>query len=158
MNLYAKFPGNKGSVTIDSHKGWTELKRITHSIECFVSMETGSNCGDYGQLQFNKLFVSLMPDNNIIIFQNHLFSRRPFDEVIIQACSLNGKEAQPHVSLTLGNVLISRYDLFADQYDKQMKLLLELAFTKIETRYIPYDKHNRVTSPSAKEFNLVTAT
>ena len=72
-----------------------------------------------------------------------------------------GNNINPYLQITLSNVIVSQFNLYVDNSQKNYAYpheTIQLNFDKIELRYTPYDNQNQAQSPIPAGYDLRTAT
>ena len=142
--IYMQFGNMKGDVTETKHLNWIELHSFKYKSERPVSQESGSARRSIGtpsisQIMATKIMDSATPN----LFTDALSGNG--SKCIIHFLSDNFEVLTEHV---LENALLCHYSMYASTDLMEPIEIIEIAFTRIESRYNVIDKGKIVSSQS----------
>jgi type VI secretion system secreted protein Hcp len=86
---------------------------------------------------------------------HYFFSGKTMPQVQIVMTTNQGDN--PYLTYTLYNVMIGRFNRFHDATLQRPIETLELSYTKLEEKFVPYDAAQRSGTPVATGYDLSTA-
>ncbi len=153
MAIYLQFDGMTGEVTAAGHEGWIELESFSWGVGRGIIMQTGAS----------KDREASAPSLSEVTVTKQMDETSPY--FFTEACVGKGKTATIHFVKTgeeletymeyvLSDVMVSGYSVSSGG-DRPAESI-SLSFTKIETKYTPYDDAHAATAPIPAGYNLAT--
>ncbi len=156
--IYMKVEGIDGNVTAKGHEKWIEIFGFGYGLARGI---TSTNPGrqsnrEAGVPSFSEITVSKLVDETSPKF--FLESCIGVAKKIEVHFCQTGDNPRNFVEFVLTNVLISRYNFNGPSGNAHPTETLTLNYTKIETKYTPYNDKHGVGTPIPAGYDLVTAT
>lgn len=152
MPIYLQIEGIPGDATQQDHKGWTDIKSLSWNLVRDIGTKVGSATNREGsQPSFDQVVLFKVSDSSTPKLIADAASGRIGKPVQIHLVT-SGNPGNTYLEFTLSNVLIASYGITSDG-DRPMERIA-LDFTKIETKYTPYDNANVAQGPIISSFDV----
>jgi len=160
MAIYMRINNINGDVSAQGYDNWIEIDNLNHSIKKNITQRSGSEFNrNIGIPKLSHISITKQADSaTSLLFQQSL-ETKDLGEVLIHVCQ-TGSSLQPYLEYTLDDVIISDFELNAENSGNEETSCfenLELSYSKISIKYTPRDKINKTKSPIAAGYNLSTA-
>lgn len=166
MTIYMKVNGIDGDVTAKGHENWISLQSIRFNVKRFLSTDPGRISDREGtRPALSEIIINKKMDKSSPLLFGESCVGKAKSQIQIDICQTDSS-LNTYAQFTLNNVIISGYDLNADEtvdhsHPERRHYPLEtvsLSFDKIEVRYIPYNSQNQAQSPIPAGYDLKQAT
>jgi len=157
MSIFIKFGNIEGSVSESGHKNWSHAEAVNFNCSRRISQKVGYNYNRNVSMP-NLREVAILKDSDKSSPQifRQLIDGKPIDQVQIHLCH-TGKSLETNKEYTLHNVLVTHYeDTSLSDGNHPGKEYIRLNFTKVETRFTPYDSAGKAGSPVSVGYDLTT--
>ena len=142
--IYMQFENMKGDVTEKKHLNWINLHSFKYGAERYVSQESGSSRRSIGTPSISKIVATKIMDSATPnLFTDALCGSG--SKCIIHLLNNNFDILTEYV---LENAMLCHYSMYADT-DLDPIEIIEIAFTRIESRYNVIENGKVISSRSA---------
>jgi type VI secretion system secreted protein Hcp len=154
-----QIPNVQGQATDANHQGWIPLEQISWRVKRNVRIKPGvATNRESAAPAFSELVVMKNKDASSVQLFEQLCKGGNYPQVTIDVCSTGDNGMQTYSQYVLTNVMITYYEDAAVQNTGNVGMeLIALNFTKIQKKFIPYDKSHSAQSPQAAGYDLASA-
>lgn len=168
MPIYMHIPGVNGDVTSKNHNNWIEIKSVTFHTKRNLNTQPGRIADREGSRpSVSEIEITKIMDKTSPLLFSESVTGNAKSQVEIHMCTTNDT-ITPFQALTLSNVVVSGYtmhpttqDFVADKNTVDRSTYptetIRLNFTKIETKFTPFDAKHKPQSPIPAGYDLETA-
>jgi type VI secretion system secreted protein Hcp len=156
MAIYMQFEGITGNVTAKGHEKWIELGSAQVGVGRGIGAPTGRDSNrESSQPSISELVVThSMDETSPLLFQEACVGKGK--KVTVHFVRTSAEQLETYYEITLTNALVSGWSMSSGG-DRPTESI-SLNFTKIETKYTPYDKSHNKGTPVPAAYDLATAT
>jgi len=167
MSIYLKFDDSKlnGNVSAQGLQDFIEIESIDFSAVRKMNTHPGNTSDREGtKPAISEIVVTKRADKTTPILFQEATTGTALASAEIKFVN-TGKDLSEYLTVTLSNVIISRYQLTdkvlvtegeSAQKDKPIETIA-LNFDKVEVKYTPYDESHNAQSPVSAGYDLKTA-
>lgn len=132
MTIYIRIPQQKGSVTAKNNQDWIEILHFSFSVDREIYTTPGHVCNRIcSDINADEIQIYKTVDKASAYFFSESCTGKAISEIDISIVNAQG---MPIIQYKLDNVIISGYELFADEDDTPHETI-SLNFTDVEVRY-----------------------
>lgn len=154
MAIYLKYAGIDGDVTHQDHQKWLDIQSLQWGVGRAISTPVGSAKNrEASEPSISEVVLTKMMDTSSVKLFTEACTGKTGKEVTIDLVT-TGSPGQLYMQYTLTDVLVSGYSLSSGG-DRPSESI-SLSFTKIETKYIPYDSKNEPMTAITASYDLST--
>lgn len=154
MAIYLKYEGIDGDATHEQHKKWLDIKRLTWGVGRAVTTPVGSaHNREASEPHVSEVSVTKTMDASSPKFFTEGCTGKQGKKVTIHLVT-TGSPGDTYVEYILTNALVSGYNISTDG-DRPVEHI-NLNFTKMEVKYVPYDANHKPQSPIVASYDLAT--
>jgi type VI secretion system secreted protein Hcp len=152
MAIYVKIDGVEGDVTAAGHEGWINCDSMSWGVSRAIGNPTGSakeresTAPMVQDVSLSKAMDSATP----LLFQEACVGKsKPVEIHLVQT---GADQLDSYMEYKLTNALVSSYSLSSGG-DRPMENF-SLNFTKIESKYTPFDDEHNAGSPMSAGYDM----
>ena len=154
--IFMKLSNVSGSVTEKNHKNWIDIDKYHFGMSRTVNMRVGKA----GEMEssvpvFGELEIIKSADKSSINLFDTFVSGKAIDECQIDLCH-TGDGSNVHASYILNNVMVTHMEDVSSDHDGASKEYIRFSYTKLQRKFIPYDKSSKAGSPLVTGYSLET--
>lgn len=157
MAIYLQFGTKiKGNVTAEGHDGWIECSSFQFGCGRGVSMPVGRGSDrEVSAPSISEMTLTKeLDDSSALLFQESL-SGQGRDDATIHVVRTQASKLETVLEYTLANAVISSYSISSGG-DRPSESL-SISFTKVEMKYIGWDKSGTKEGQTPVSYDLATA-
>lgn len=151
-----KIDGIDGNVTAKGHEKWIELQDIQFGVgRGITSAKPGNQTNREASIPgFSSVTVTKVADETTPkIFTEACIGQSK--KIEVHLCKTGADQLDSYLEYTFSDVLIAGYSIAADGSNSHPHERIELNFSKIEMKYIPFDDAHKAGSPVPAGYDLV---
>lgn len=153
MAIYMKVPGVSGNVSAKGYEKWIELSSQRMQVDAMMRVQTGRKLDRFNHLpHFSLMQITKNKDKASSALFEGVCVGKVFPEVEIHECS-TGSSVSPYAKYRLSNVVVSSMSNASSAAHQPVEVL-ELAYTKLESSYIPRDSGHRALAPLTSGYDI----
>ncbi len=156
--IYLEYPGLKGDV---SAKGFENLIQVSSAdfgiARNFNTQIGGTTSREATTPNVKHITLTMRPSSVTPHFFIKSATGKADGEAKVHFVK-SGDQFNPFLTLTLSDVIVTGYDLSQAKSENIPEETIQLNFTKIESKFTPYDAEDKPGSPIPAAYDLTTGT
>jgi type VI secretion system secreted protein Hcp len=154
MAIYLKMDGVDGDATHDQHKKWLTVDSFNMGVGRSISTRSGSTANrEASEPSVSEVVITKTADASSPKLFGEACTGKQSKKVVIDFVT-TGSPGDTYMQCTLTDTLVSAYSVSSGG-DRPVENI-SLSFTKLEMKYIPYDKDHKPGSPIVVNYDLTS--
>lgn len=154
MAIYMKIDGIDGDATHENHKKWLDIMSLQWGVGRAIMTAAGSAKNrEASEPSISDVVVTKVMDTSSVKLFTEACTGKEGKKAVIHLVT-TGSPGQLYMEYTLSSVLISGYSMSTNG-DRPTESI-SLNFTKLETKYIPYDDKNKPETAISASYDLAS--